>query len=103
MPPMIKRNPSKSGMILPKRAKGGGELAAGGSTASITPAVRQGRALTRLPRPSIDGQPLLCGAKPRLGEVLRRSPPPEPGVVGRIENERWSVLLVDHLARENDL
>ena len=40
-------------MTLPKRAKTGGELAAGGSTASITPAVLHGRDFTTLPRPSI--------------------------------------------------
>src|SRR5579884_2150216 len=50
-----------------------------------------------------DGDALLGGAEPRLGEVLRRSPAAEPGVVRRIEDESGAVLLVDHMARENDL
>ena len=44
MPPKISRKPSTIGITLPKRAKGVGELAAGGRTASITPAVRHGSA-----------------------------------------------------------
>ena len=40
-------------MTLPKRAKGGGALAAGGSMASMTPAVRHGNDFTTLPRASI--------------------------------------------------
>ena len=45
--------PSSSGMMLPNRANSVGELAAGGSTASITPAVRHGSDFTTSPRASI--------------------------------------------------
>ena len=48
-------------------------------------------------------QALLGGAKPRLGEVLRRAPAAEPGVVGRVEDEVGAVAPVDDLAGEDDL
>src|SRR5207302_2604529 len=47
--------------------------------------------------------PFLGGAEPRLGEVLRRPPAAEPGVVRRIKNERWAVVFVDDIAREDHL
>src|SRR5690242_12100091 len=45
---------------------------------------------------------LLGCPKARLGEVLRRTPASEPGVIGRVEDEARPVLLVDDMAREDD-
>ena len=48
-------------------------------------------------------QPLLDRAQPRLGEMLRRAPGAEPGVVGGVEDEVGPVGAVDDLAGEDDL
>ena len=113
MPPAMSRKPSSSGITLPKRAKSGGALAAGGSTASMTPAVRQ-RQLFHDVAAGVDHcadacrrrakhrQAFLGRAQPRLGKVLRRTPGAEPGVVRGIEDEVGPVVLVDHVAGEDD-
>ena len=48
-------------------------------------------------------QALLRRAKPGLGEVLRRAPAAEPGVVRRVEDEVGPVAAVHNFAREDDL
>src|SRR3954465_9815303 len=53
-------------------------------------------------RRSWHGQAFLGRAQPRLREVWRRAPAAEPGIVRRVEDEAWAVLLVDHLAGEDD-
>src|SRR5689334_22995413 len=50
-----------------------------------------------------DWDALLGCTKASLGEMLRRAPAPEPGVVRRVEDEAWAVPLVDHVAGEDDL
>src|SRR3982751_1792791 len=115
MPPAMSSSASTSGIALPHRAKGVGELAAAGRTAAMKSAVRHGSCFTQLPRAAITAlipvgggggegrQPLLGRPKPRLGEMLRRAPGAEPGVVGRVEDERGPVELVDDVAGEDDL
>src|SRR4249919_2682220 len=49
------------------------------------------------------GQAFLGCTEPSLGEVLRRTPASEPGVVRWIEDEGRAMLFVDHFAREDDL
>src|SRR3569833_3823291 len=50
-----------------------------------------------------DRQPLLDRAHPRLGEMLGRPPAAVPAVVGRVEQHRRTVRLINHFAGENDL
>src|SRR6476659_7644244 len=50
-----------------------------------------------------DGKPSFSGAEPRLGEVLRRPPAPEPRIVRGIEDESGPVLPIDDVTGENDL
>ena len=100
-------------MMLPKRANRVGG-AARGSCASITPALPPRQAATSRPSASISalmpvgvermiGKPLLDRAQPRLGEMLRRAPAAEPGVVRGVEDEVGPVAPVDDLAGEDDL
>src|SRR6185369_2306858 len=46
---------------------------------------------------------LLGRAELRLGEMLLRTPAPEPRVVRRVEDEVGAVATIDHLAGKNDL
>ena len=98
MPPMMSTNPSRSGMRLPNRANGVGEFAAGGRTASITPAVRHGSDFTTLPRASITalmpvgvarstGRPSSAARSRAWARCCGGPQRAEPGVVGRIEDE----------------
>ena len=50
-----------------------------------------------------DRYALFRRAKPCLGEMLRRTPGAEPGVVGRVEDEVRPVAAIDDLAGEDDL
>ena len=51
----------------------------------------------------ITGNPFLGRAESRLGEVLRRAPASEPGVVRWVEDEVGTIAPVHDLAREDDL
>jgi hypothetical protein len=102
----------RKGRMLPNRANSVGGLGAGSARRSRPPSARAGCAAAAL---GVDHrrdagrsgaqhrQPLLQRPQPRLREMLRRAPAPEPGIVGRIEEEGRPVLPVDHFAREDDL
>ena len=93
-------------MTLPKRANGVVVRGPPEGCASMTPALLPRQRTSRTcPWASITalipvgvermtGNSLLGRAKPRLGEMLRRTPGAEPGVVRRVEDEvgrlRWS-------------
>ena len=49
-----------------------------------------------------DRHAFLGGAEAGLGQVLRRAPGTEPGVVGRVEDEVGPVAAVDDFAGEDD-
>jgi hypothetical protein len=94
-------------MMSAEAGEQGRPVAEAGADQSITPAVRQGRgfdlpdapitALIPVGVERITGMPSSArGAAP--GEMLRRTPAPEPRVVRRVEDEVGLVATIDHLA-----
>src|SRR3546814_13780805 len=65
----------------------------------IRPPPRSTRADTLFPYTTL----FRSRAEPRLGQMLRRAPAAEPGVVRRVEDEVGTMVAIDDLPRKNDL